>query len=828
MPSLLGGLFKNIAKYLKKDIVYTLDFNAENLVKLEPGFNAEVSIYDENGINITINSENPTGIIKGSKFKIKSNDDAMVYFYGKLSYYKQIKLEPEKGKNIEIKMKKYIQFLIDFGFEGYNPTDVLNINSKYFEKDGIIYLENIYDKLKTKLVKGEFLYLYHDYTYGDSNIEISYNSTNLNNPDNQYTFNVIPKNEEKENRTLIINNMNNNQIRYQINFCKSPHSISMYYQSSESMEEKRLNFSSENTIIEQKIKKNAFKLRFESEDDFVFSYSFIDSADKSANEKWINEREEFNDLIIKNIDVNNIIDKTSNIITITFNPNYKASSTRYIIVIVPKNEKNTYENLSNPCYITKLVTEKNENIVIVDIADTGENGLINVDADISELLDINEIFIANIISQELRFEKKVKYYTPFIFSSNQEEEKEEKEEEQKEEEEEKEEEEGKEKELELNKEKSFELYEEKIYFNLKYMKKSQINEMFLLNYKIEQQTPIKVYIIDPNNKEESFNINNLEGYLNFLCDKSGNYSIIFEKNLENNLINLISTESVIRGTFRILSSEYPFNLDVTKDHIEFNEFNITGTEAPSLTMNIEPLKKDYTKKISIENIDFDEINKIVSVKKNTQENKSLNFPYYTFEKGLNYTIIINFNKKEENKFTLEKMKIDDFSLYNIQELKKGNIKYNDTIDKFLIVNWATYENISIITKKNGTRFFISELNEKQTKNLVKEFQNLNFTLLTNLNIRKPINTNFSVLMIILNEKGTEINFEVYESHQDNKKNDPDSKGTPKILIIILPIVGVILIIILIVIVLKCRKKNNSIDFERQTKNLEGEKLMEDI
>ena len=174
------------------------------------------------------------------------------------------------------------------------------------------------------------------------------------------------------------------------------------------------------------------------------------------------------------------------------------------------------------------------------------------------------------------------------------------------------------------------------------------------------------------------------------------------------------------------------------------------------------------------------------------------------------------------------MEIDDFSLDNIQELKKGNIKYNDTIDKFLIVNWTTYENISIITKKNGTRFFISELTEKQSQNLVKEFQNLNFTLLTNLDIRKPINTNFSVLMIILNEKGTEINFEINESHQDNKKNDPDKKGTTKILIIILPIVGVILLIILIVIILRCRKKNNSIDFERQTKNLEGEKLMEDI
>ena len=189
--------------------------------------------------------------------------------------------------------------------------------------------------------------------------------------------------------------MNNNQIRYQINFCKFPHSISMYYQSAVSIKEKRLNFSSEISVLDQKIKKKPFRLRFESEDDFVFSYSFIDSADKSVNEKteWINERKEFNNLIIRNIDINNIINKISNIIRITFDPNYKASSTRYIIVIVPKNEKNTYENLSNPCYVTKLVTEKTENTVIVDIADTGENGLINVDVDISQLLDINDIFL---------------------------------------------------------------------------------------------------------------------------------------------------------------------------------------------------------------------------------------------------------------------------------------------------------------------------------------------------------------------------------------------------------------------------------------------------
>ena len=82
-----------------------------------------------------------------------------------------------------------------------------------------------------------------------------------------------------------------------------------------------------------------------------------------------------------------------------------------------------------------------------------------------------------------------------------------------------------------------------------------------------------------------------------------------------------------------------------------------------------------------------------------------------------------------------------------------------------------------------------------------------------------------------NTIGAEINFEAKEINPDNKKNDPDNKsnkGNSKILIIILPIFGISLIIILIVVILKYRKKSNSIDFERKTKNLKNEKLMEDI
>ena len=294
--------FNNAAKYLKKDIEYNIAFIADHLVKLEPEFDAQVLIYDNKEINIILNDNNRTAQIKGNNLKIKSNKDAMVYFYGKLNpSFSQLKLEPKKGKNIEIKIKRNTFYIIDFGFEGYSPMDISSIFSlPFFENDGTIYIENIYDKINTKLVDGEYLYLYTNLNLFQ-NIEINYDNLNLINPKNVYTFNVIPKNDEK--KTLIINNKNYNKIKYQINYCKSPHSINMYYQGGKSLEETLIIFDGDNQIKDQIINSTSFKLRFESNEDFVFSYSFIDNADKFTNnkEEWKKERQILKELTIKEI-----------------------------------------------------------------------------------------------------------------------------------------------------------------------------------------------------------------------------------------------------------------------------------------------------------------------------------------------------------------------------------------------------------------------------------------------------------------------------------------------------------------------------------------------
>ena len=176
-------------------------------------------------------------------------------------------------------------------------------------------------------------------------------------------------------------------------------------------------FDNETMKIDKSINNSPIKLRFESNEDFIFIYSFIDKTDIKFynNQKWNEERIELKDLSIKEIIKKNPNEKKSNILSIKFYPNYKLSSTRYIIVIGPKNNNNSIITFSNPCFITKLITEKKEGIKILEIVDIGENDYISLDADFSDISSETNDFILNIISQELRFEKKLNFYLPYEF-----------------------------------------------------------------------------------------------------------------------------------------------------------------------------------------------------------------------------------------------------------------------------------------------------------------------------------------------------------------------------------------------------------------------------
>ena len=166
----------------------------------------------------------------------------------------------------------------------------------------------------------------------------------------------------------------------------------------------------------------------------------------------------------------------------------------------------------------------------------------------------------------------------------------------------------------------------------------------------------------------------------------------------------------------------------------------------------------------------------------------MNLNYYYFEKNNNYSIKVNFIKKNETTYNFEKMFIEDYSSDNIQNFSLGNKSYNDTNDIFLIINWEEYDDdILIKINNNNTQFYISEITKNQSENLIEEFQNIELQKLENLTILKPENCSYEVLMIEINENEVEIEFEVKppkkdpQDNQDNNNNNSDE--TLKIIII---------------------------------------------
>ena len=790
-------IFKNGGKLLQKNIEYTINLTVNHLFKLEPGFDAVVNIYDEKNNIITLNKSHPVGKFIGNNVKIKSNNIAFIYFFGKrLPTFKQLKFDPkETGKNAEIFLKANSIFIIDIGFDNYNPTDILSYGNYFMKNDGYIYIENIYDKLKINLVKDEYFYFYY-YSGEMMNVTINY-TENLRHKNNEYNFYIIPKNSLE--KSLILKKGQKENITYQVYFCQSPHTINLFHHDAESSEPIKLEFNENKTVIDKVVKSGpSIKLTFDSEEDFIFSYSFSDTTDPKIKEceKWNKERIVLTDLAIQNVNKKYKDDKFSNILTVKFKPNYMKSSTRYIIVIAPMDSNNSMENLSNPCYVTKLITEKTEGVLIKNYYDIGENDSIEIDVDISDIIDDIGNYIITIMSQELRFEKKLNYYRPFKFSHEI----------------------VKPVEIKLDEEEKFNIGNDKLYFSLLYTKKSEINEIFFLYYKLEEQANIVIEIIGPKNYNRLFNINKTDGYISFIFNEGGKYKIFFTSNKTN-----VNTE--YRGSFKIISSEYPSKINITSNKINFDEINSNENQPNSLKFYTDILDHDYIKKIEISNINQSDINKIVLIKKDDGEYKALNFSYFTFETNSKYNIIINFNKKDDYEYTLEKFNIKEFSLDNIQNFSQGNKKYNNTEDKFLIINWENYDNIKInILNNNNTVFYIAKINENQSKDLYKEFQNMNFEKLENLNIEKPNDSKYGVLMIELKENETEIFFETKSS---GKKSD-DELPIPLVYIICIGVFALLLLIVVLIFIIKCcsKKKNKEIDFERQPN--ETEALMSDL
>ena len=116
----------------------------------------------------------------------------------------------------------------------------------------------------------------------------------------------------------------------------------------------------------------------------------------------------------------------------------------------------------------------------------------------------------------------------------------------------------------------------------------------------------------------------------------------------------------------------------------------------------------------------------------------------------------------------------------------------------------------------------------QSKNLNKEFQNIQFSSLKDsLNIKKPENYDYSVILIQLNENETEISFHGSIKNEDKGKEE---ESFPVAYIIVISVVGGIIILgIIAFLIIKFIRKKNNIDYELGSKgNLKEEELVADI
>ena len=267
----------------------------------------------------------------------------------------------------------------------------------------------------------------------------------------------------------------------------------------------------------------------------------------------------------------------------------------------------------------------------------------------------------------------------------------------------------------------------------------------------------------------------------------------------------------------MVSTESVFDLDITENDIEFEEFNISRDDELILKFKYKSKDKDYIKKFTTSNTSF---NEIVSIQKNNEENKNLSFHYYTFEKNIVYIVSIKFKEIDKNKYTLEKIYIIDFPSDNIKEIPSCEKTFNNLKDEFLIIKWKNIKKIKITYEIKGLKFYLAEINENQSKNLAKEFQNIKFKDFTGSDFTKSESSDYSVLMIEILKEGTKINIDI-----DKKKDD---KGLSIGYIISISVGGLFILVIILFFVIRCIRKRKDVDFNKKAQEINEEKLLSDI
>ena len=449
-----------------------------------------------------------------------------------------------------------------------------------------------------------------------------------------------------------------------------------------------------------------YKFNFVSNNEFVFKYSFYDEYDEIINNdsNWKKERIVNKDLIIKKAE----IDFNNNMANIQFTPNYINSSTKYFIIIGHYNETVNFKSFDNPCFLIKLITENSLGIKIYEAISIGEKD-IDVNIDISDLISKNsenKDYIVNIVSLELRFDKKLNFYKSRLF--------------------------GKPIQIQINEDINF--VGKNLFYELEYKRPNNVSEYCVFLCKPNSSDiEITIEFLDLN--KITFNLKkDVAESINFECCSDGTYSIN---------IHTISEET-LQGSFKMISTGFYFDLDLSK-YDRFYIFPFLDYQPSPLIINIDTSKLGQD---SLINIIQEEIE--LFIKDDNYKNMSLNNEFCFFEKDKNYQIFIRFSELGEEGFLFNYFDIQSYLDYNFEELSFSTKKYNNIYNTFLKISYKNTPKIIFETEPKGTIFLISYISESDYNIFPKKIQELEFTEISDLKTKKPNDFDYAILLIKFN------------------------------------------------------------------------------
>ena len=688
----------NLVKLLNKNKNYTLDFTVDHLIKLDNNFlGAEVIFIDNNGIEYILN--NSTKVIrdlKGDGITVKSTEKALVYFYKKINDFSQIEEinfdTSQKGKIMKFNItnikndSEYVRFNLikDIGFSGYYPMlykdswDVIQGNQNIFT----IYIENLYDKIEKEDLyesEGEKFIIYIEsfnkekYKIG----QITY-VDNLITAKNKFNFEVIPANFTG---VLILDVFRIRKKYYQFMMCKSKKidfkiesSNGIFFEDDHPIEypfKKTIN--NDSTIIVYKYSNEILIHSFESDNEFLFSYS-LDSFFSDAFYKY---------------SILSIFETKKNILRITFKP-ITNNKEIYYILLAKKDSLINNVSLSDYCFMAKLFINNDFNSIFIkniyEGPTTDSPDLIGVDLDIDELniMNKNEIII-NVVAflgdfsgkifrlyepketiqniKEINFEEEVKYSfkNKSIFK------------------------------FEFNN--SFGDEHLKIYFSFKYI--------YYINIYLTQLNG------DIKKIDYNFNKDNVFGYLT----KYGIYYLELHS----------SFEEYTEDSFIIILPERLIDIiDLNKEYYENNRSFIVYNYIYGYYNYylVNDLKKNKKIKFTYNSKDTSDKKSPFIVCNNKTNNCKENVDSYYFEKGNNYTIFINFIKFTQG--VRNYYYYPTYKFYSISDDKSSNDPSSSSTPLILGIIFGLI--IILIALFYILRFFKKQ---KQNTDYIKETGNLN-------------------------------------------------------------------------------------------------------